>query len=347
MSKRLVRLAASAAVLGGFAAPVAASAGPLTPPTSFAPHSALGIAAEGFPQKSVLPIWPDNPNDASGNVGDIPYDEIAPKLNALQAASERVSARVAGKAASGYDLYAVVVTAPETPAQYAQQEAWKQLLEDDPVRARTDPGLLAAYKTPLFVNGNIHGNEKEGTDAIMRVIEQWATSTDPAVEQLLQRNRIIFNVTSNPDGRVANTRPNAAGYDLNRDLTIRSQPEARLIADLIVRYKPIITLDLHGYVNPTLMHPSTPPHNVNNEYDLYIKHGLPNALARERAIAARGSPEVTRARIPFRDDAPGVWDDFPPIYVPSFAMLQSSIPYTIEAPFSPGNGADRVRRADI
>ena len=72
----------------------------------------------------------------------------------------------------------------------------------------------------MFVNGNIHGNEKEGTDAILRVIEQWATSTDPAVEQLLQRNRIIFNVTSNPDGRVANTRANAAGYDLNRDLTI-------------------------------------------------------------------------------------------------------------------------------
>jgi hypothetical protein len=146
---------------------------------------------------------------------------------------------------------------------------------------------------------------------------------------------------------VANTRANAAGYDLNRDLTIRSQPEARLIADLIVEWKPIITLDLHGYVNPTLMHPSTPPHNVNNEYDLYIKHGLPNALNMEAGIAALGYPEVTRARIPFRDDEPGVWDDFPPIYVPSFAMLQSSIPYTIEAPFQPGNATDRVRRADI
>src|SRR3954451_921634 len=348
MSKRLLRLAASAAAVGALAAPVAAFAGPLTPPTSFAPHSALGIAAEGFPQKSVLPIWPDNPNDASANVGDIPYEEIAPKLNALQAASDRVSARVAGKSSSGYDLYAVVVTAPETPAQYAQQEAWKQLIEDDPVRARTDADLLAGYKTPIFINGNIHGNEKEGTDAIIRVIEQWATSTDPAVEQLLQRNRIIFNVTSNPDGRVANTRANAAGYDLNRDLTIRSQPEARLIADLIVQYKPIITLDLHGYVNPTLLHPSTPPHNVNNEYDLYIKHGLPNALNIETGIAALGYPEVTRARIPFRDDAPGVWDDFPPIYVPSFAMLQSSIPYTIEAPLQPsGTGATAIRRADI
>ena len=46
-----------------------------------------------------------------------------------------------------------------------------------------------------------------------------------------------------------------------------------------------------------------------------------------------------------------MWDDFPPIYVPSFAMLQSSIPYTIEAPLNPRGSeltpAERARRADI
>ena len=116
-----------------------------------------------------------------------------------------------------------------------------------------DPALLANYKTPLFVNGNIHGNEWEGTDAILRVIDQWAKSTDPAVETLLKRNRIVFNVTSNPDGRVAGQRANGAGYDLNRDLTIISQPESRLIRDLIVANNPLFTLDLHGYVTPTLL----------------------------------------------------------------------------------------------
>ncbi|MEE6263595.1 M14 family zinc carboxypeptidase [Plantactinospora sonchi] len=304
----------------------------------------------GYPRQNVLPVWPDNPDDASIPIGVTPYDEIAPKLNALQRASDRVSARVAGRSAGGYDLYAVTVTAPESRAEARQQEEWKRLIEEEPVRARTDRRLLAGYKTPLFVNANIHGNEWEGTDAALRVIEEYATSTDPEVLTLLKRNRLVFNVTSNPDGRVAGTRQNSAGYDLNRDLTIVAQPETNLIRELIVDTKPIITLDLHGYVNPTLLHPSTPPHNVNNEYDLYIKHGLPNALAIEENLRALGYPETQRARIPFRDDEPGVWDDFPPIYVPSFAMLQSSIPYTIEAPLNPrGNltPEEKLRRSRI
>jgi zinc carboxypeptidase len=337
MSRKFLSLASSVLAVAILAAPGYAATG--------------RQPGAGYPQKNVLPVWPDNPNDASIAIGVTPYDEIARELNALQAASNRVSARVAGKSWGGYHLYAVTVTGPETPAETRRQERWKQLLEDDPVRARRDRQLLTEYKTPLFVNANIHGNEWEGTDAALRVIEEFATSSDPAVERLLQRNRLVFNITSNPDGRVAGTRANGGGYDLNRDLTIASQPETRLIRELIVDTKPIITLDLHGYVNPTLLHPSTPPHNVNNEYDLFIRHGLPNALNIEENLRALGYAETQRARIPFRDDEPGVWDDFPPIYVPSFAMLQSSIPYTIEAPLNP-RGSDlspeeRRRRSAI
>ncbi|RKR85937.1 zinc carboxypeptidase [Micromonospora pisi] len=350
MVRRLARFTATAVAVSligtvAWTGPVNATALPAVPPSGV---DFWGIT--GYPSRNVLPVWPDNPNDASIPIGVIPYDEIAPKLNALQSTTDRVSARVAGKSAGGYDLYAVTVTAPESQDEARRQENWRRRIENEPAAAQQDQRLLAGYKTPLFVNANIHGNEWEGTDAALRVIEQLATSTDPQVAQLLARNRLVFNVTSNPDGRVAGTRQNAAGYDLNRDLTIVSQPETNLIRELIVDTRPIITLDLHGYVNPTLLHPSTPPHNVNNEYDLYIKHGLPNALAIEEGLRGLGYPETQRARIPFRDDEPGVWDDFPPIYVPSFAMLQSSIPYTIEAPLNPrGNltPEEKVRRSRI
>ncbi|NHC44262.1 M14 family zinc carboxypeptidase [Motilibacter aurantiacus] len=305
---------------------------------------------QAYPRENVLPVWPVDADDASIAIGVVPYHEIAPRLNALQAAGDRVSAGVVGKSSSGYDIYAVTVTWPETAAEARQQERWKREIENEPAQAQDDARLKAGYKTPLFVNANIHGNEWEGTDAALRVIEEFATSNDPETVTLLKRNRLVFNVTANPDGRVLGTRANAAGYDLNRDLTIVSQPETVVIRDLTIQTQPVIALDLHGYVSPTLLHPSTPPHNVNDEYDLYIKHALPNALGIEAGLKALGYPETQSARIPFRDDAPGVWDDFPPIYVPSFSMLQSSIPYTIEAPLNPrGNltPAERVRRSGI
>ena len=129
---RLVRVAASAAAVAVLAVPVAASAGTFTPSaSSFSPltaFAAAGVAERpAYPQQNVLPVWPDNPADGSAAIGDIPYDEIAPKLNALQAASTRISARVAGRSSGGRDLYAVVVTAPETAAEAAQQGAWRQL----------------------------------------------------------------------------------------------------------------------------------------------------------------------------------------------------------------------------
>ena len=334
---RLKRLAAAAVVAAAFAGGAAATA-------------SAQVAPAGYPQQNVLPVWPDNPNDGSLSVGVLPYDEIAPKLNALQAQSNRVSARVGGKSSGDWDLYVVTVTAPETPAEAAQQQAWKEMIKDDPVRASTDADLIANYKPTLFVNGSIHGNEYEGVDASMRVIEQLATSTDPAVEELLRKNRIVLNVIANPSGRILNQRPNAAGYDVNRDMATVSQPESRLMRSLIVEHLPTFTLDLHGYVARTLIEPTTPPHNPNYEYDLYIKHALPAALEMESLVKTLPVPEVQNGVvIPFRDYPVGEWDDWPPIYGPMWAMFHGSSGHTIEAPLNPrGNmtAAERARRVE-
>ncbi|ROP45796.1 M14 family zinc carboxypeptidase [Pseudokineococcus lusitanus] len=348
--RALPLLTAAVVVTTGLVAPGAAAAP--AAPTAPDDHPWPSLAeVEGWPQQHRLREPADDPADVSPTYGSLPYDEIAPALNDLQRRSDRVSVEVVGRSTQGRDLYRVVVTAPETDAEARQQEEWRRQLQDDPAAAQADEELLAGYKAPVFVNGNIHGNEWEGTDAALRVVDDLATSTDPADAELLERTRVVVNVTANPDGRVAGTRANAAGYDLNRDLTIASQPETHVIRDLVVETQPVLVLDLHGYVAPTLLHPSTPPHNVNYEYDLFIKHGLPNALGIEAGLADLGYAETQSARIPFRDDEPGVWDDFPPIYVPSFSLLQSSIPYTIEAPLNPRGAtlspAERQRRADI
>ena len=61
----------------------------------------------------------------------------------------------------------------------------------------------------------------------------------------------------------------------------------------MTEWNPMITLDLHGFVNPMLIEPMTPPHNTNYEYDLYIKWALAEADAMEDSTA--GPPRASRA----------------------------------------------------
>ncbi|WP_246256872.1 M14 family zinc carboxypeptidase [Amycolatopsis anabasis] len=287
---------------------------------------------QGYPRKTRLRVFPEEPGDKSIKLGLTPYHAIAPKLNDLQARSNRISVEVAGQSALGRDLYLVTVTAPERPGETRRQARWRELIENDPVAAARDRALARDYKAPIWINGNIHGDEWEGTDGILRTIERLATATDPATKRLLDRSRIYFTVTNNPDGRVAGTRVNAAGFDLNRDQTISAQPESRMTRDLVIRTQPLVMLDEHGYTGTTLIEPATAPHGQNYEYDLYIKHAYANALGMEKAIGELGYPETRRADIPFRDFAPGDWDDWPPIFTPMYAMYQGAVGHTVEIP---------------
>jgi hypothetical protein len=171
------------------------------------------------------------------------------------------------------------------------------------------------------------------------VITQLATATDTATRRLLERTRLYFTVTNNPDGRVAGTRANGAGFDVNRDHATSSQPESRAVRDVVIATQPVLMLDEHGYTGTTLIEPSTAPHGQNYDYDLYIRHAYPNALGMEAAIAALGHPETARADIPFRDYAPGDWDDWPPIFTPMYSIYHGAVGHTVEVPMQVNRGA--------
>ncbi len=291
----------------------------------------------GYPRQTTLRVFPENPDDRSIKLGLVPYHGIAPKLNALQKASRRVSAEVIGRSTLGRDLYLVTVTAPEKVAETRQQDRWRALIENDPRAAARDRKLVTGYKAPVWINANIHGNEWEGTDGALRVIERLATATDAATARLLGRTRIYFTVTNNPDGRVAGTRANGAGFDINRDHATSSQPESRAVRDVVIATQPLVMLDEHGYVNPTLIEPSTAPHGQNYDYDLYIRHAYPNALGMEAAIQRLGHPETREAIIPFRDLPPGDWDDWPPIFTPMYSIYHGAVGHTVEVPLRVNN----------
>ncbi|MEU4231394.1 M14 family zinc carboxypeptidase [Nonomuraea sp. NPDC026600] len=299
----------------------------------------------GYPRQNQLPIPGENPADASIKLGLVPYHGIAPRLNDLQRRSKRVSAEIIGRSYQGRDLYLVTVTAPESREEAREQSRLRDRIQHDPAAAARDRGLPRKYKAPLFVNNNIHGNEWEGTDAALRVIEELATSTDPEVADLLSRTRLYFNVTANPDGRVNGVRVNGAGFDLNRDFVTASQSEVRAMRQVMIDTQPVTMIDLHGYVNGTLIEPTTPPHGANYEYDLFIRNTYANGLGMEAAIKALGhTPEadgVYPPQIPFRDSDEG-WDDWPPIFAPQYAPFHGAVAaHTVEIPLRV-NGSDYI-----
>ncbi|MCK2216194.1 succinylglutamate desuccinylase/aspartoacylase family protein [Actinomadura sp. ATCC 31491] len=331
----------AAGVAGGQQARTLRTApGATTGETSAGPSRDLG-----YPRRTRLPEPAANPADASVKLGLVPYHGIAPRLNDLQRRSDRVSAEIIGHSAEGRDLYLVTVTAPESRAEAREQTRLRELIENDPAAAARDRRLAARYKAPLYVNANIHGNEWEGTDAVLRTVEELATSTDPAVAALLARTRLYFNVTANPDGRVNGVRPNGNGFDLNRDFVTASQPEVRAMRRLMIDAQPVTMIDLHGYVNGTLIEPTTPPHGANYEYDLFIRNAYANGLGMEAAVNGLGytfdKDGVRPAQIPFRDSAEG-WDDWPPIFTPQYAPFHGTVAsHTVEIPLRVNN-ADYV-----
>ncbi|MFJ6348744.1 M14 family zinc carboxypeptidase [Streptomyces sp. NPDC092046] len=295
----------------------------------------------GYPRRTPLTVPPVDPADRSLKLGLAPYHALAPRLNALQRLGDRVSVEVAGRSAGGHELYLVTVTAPESAGQTREQERMRERIENAPAAAAGDPRIKAAYKTPVFINNNIHGNEWEGTDAALKLIEELATATDRKTAGLLARTRVYLNVTANPDGRIAGTRANADGFDLNRDFVTASQPEARAIRRIAIDKQPAVMLDLHGYVNGTLIEPTTPPHGENYEYDLFLKNSYANALGMEKAVNGLGytpaKDGVEPAVIPFRDMPEG-WDDWPPIFTPQYMPFQGAVAaHTIEFPMAVNN----------
>jgi hypothetical protein len=114
-----------------------------------------------------------------------------------------------------------------------------------------------AKDTPaiLWVAGNVHGGEESGTDAALRVLYELAARTDCTASTILDKAIVVILPTQNPDGREADTRRNAYGFDLNRDWFARTQAETDGKIAKLRELPPQLFIDAHemgsdGYFFP-------------------------------------------------------------------------------------------------
>jgi hypothetical protein len=285
------------------------------------------------------PWWDVEPEEENPSpyYDSILYSEIAPKLREIEKSSNRVKVDVIGQSVEGRNLFLVTLSAPEAMGRLGQYQAISNTMLKDPEKAQEMIDKFGDFKVPVFINGSIHGNENPGVDAAIRLIETLAYENTDEVRTILANVILLVNVVQNPDGRVMYTRRNANGFDINRDFITQSQPETKATIKILTEWNPMVTLDLHGFVNPMLIEPCTPPHNPNYEYDLYISWALDQAYAMEAELFAQ--TDETETIIPFRDWDLG-WDDWAPIYVPMFAMYHGSYGHTLETPHRDDRGVD-------
>jgi hypothetical protein len=288
------------------------------------------VGSENVPQSAPLAI--------------IPYAAIRCTLDqfedeaAAAGVPDRLNYTVIGESVLGREIFGVVVNALETPEQQRDYARWQQLRQvmlTDPAAAQS---LLASWggnvKLPIFVEANIHGGEREGTDAMMQVIRDLVTlpyGANDTVDELLDHAIVLVIPTTNPDGRVAGRRQNANFFDMNRDLLVQSQPEIRANTSFQLDWLAPVGLFLHGYYNPTLVDGLTKPHNPGLEYDKFLYWNQRRLDANEAAIEAIGrtiqrpvNQWDERGRSGTTNGNPAVaegWDDWGPFYTQTYGAF--------------------------
>lgn len=279
------------------------------------------------------------------------WEELKPEIDRILAEANTKNDRYLeykslGKSPQGRDFHSVILARDKQAVDRYLNETLPAALETpEELIAKIKEGELTDYQVPIWFN-NIHPDEAEGFDFQTELLKKYAlqdevtfTSEEKGgtnqqevkldMDEVLDNIIFIFHFTHNPDGRVANTRANSYGFDLNRDNAYQTQIETIQVNEEIAKWTPLTMVEGHGYVNGFLIEPTTPPHNPNFEYDLLMDGMIPQAHA--MGEAGIGESNLTSYFLPSEEWADS-WDDMGPSYTPVFSMLHGTLGHTVEVP---------------
>ncbi|NQX77330.1 M14 family metallopeptidase [Gilvibacter sp.] len=238
-------------------------------------------------------------------VGDwhITHDKLAMYMQALAAASDRMTIESRGTSFEGRPLFLLTVTSPENHQKIDQIQADHMAL--------TDSGSGDTSQMPVIVyqGFSIHGNEPSGSNAALLYAYYLAAAQGPVIEEKLKNAVILLDPALNPDGlqRFAywanvhksiniNPDPNDREYsevwpggrtnhywfDMNRDWLPVQLPESRARIETFHNWYPNVLTDHHEMGTnatfffqpgiPSRTHPLTPQRNQDLTGDIAEFH---------------------------------------------------------------------------
>ncbi len=213
-------------------------------------------------------------------------------LAIADAARDRVRVEEIGVTNERRTMRIYLVSTPENIARLDAIKADLDRLADP--RGATQAQIDAVVaRTPAVVwfSGSVHGDEVPGFEASMQLLYHFAATENPATLALLKDAIVIINPASNPDGHerfsvwsnsiavgsperqameqqrgqpwAISGRFNHYRFDMNRDLMAITQREVQAITGGMLKWHPMVTADLHGYVSTYYMAPAARPVNAN------------------------------------------------------------------------------------
>jgi hypothetical protein len=196
--------------------------------------------------------------ERTGFVETSTYADVMEVSTRLAELSDEVHLTTFGETVEGRSLPLLVLGAPNASAEVVRQ----------------------TQKTRIYLQGNIHGGEVPGKEALLMLVRDYARGRYPRwTDDLVLLVAPIYNADGNERMALTNRprqhgpiggmgqRPNAQGLDLNRDHMKLDSPEARALAAMLTEYDPHVGVDLHTtngtrhayhltYSPP--LHPNTP-----------------------------------------------------------------------------------------
>lgn len=209
-----------------------------------APSAAQACTTDAPPDPGV-PTWQEVNGFTLGS-RKATVDEVQKYVEAVAAATpDRTRLTTLATSVSGRPLQQLVVTAPQELDRLGETAATMRSLRRGEPEATEAAAIADDFPAIAWISSNVHGNEPSGTDGSMRLLYELVAGRTCANLARLRSVVTVFLPTQNPDGRQANTRTNANGFDMNRDWFARTQPETEGKLDAIRELPPILYIDAH------------------------------------------------------------------------------------------------------
>ncbi|GAA4617937.1 M14 family zinc carboxypeptidase [Saccharopolyspora hordei] len=259
----------------------AAAALALSLPLLAVPPAAAAPPCDPFTEPTVDESVPTARDVLGVDLGEreVTTEESDTYLRALADASPKVVDDVLATSVEGRPLRYAVVGQERWVRPGALREIGRQLNRLRDPRTPEPVAQRIVRETPavLWVAGNVHGDEESGTDAALRVLYELAARTDCTARTVLDHAVVVVLPTQNPDGREADTRRNANGFDMNRDWFARTQPETEGKLEALRALPPQVFVDAHEMGSPDYFFPPNADpvyHDIGETpldwvYDLY------------------------------------------------------------------------------